>query len=63
MAARSSFSAVRNVRSQILYTAFINTIKLPVHDPAAGEINKKDIKNLKIIDKKTVFGNSYHFKF
>ena len=40
MAARSSFSAVRNVRSQILYTAFINTIKLPVHDPATGEINK-----------------------
>lgn len=48
MTAHSSFTVlVRNVRPQILYTMFINSIKLPVHDAETGEINKKDIKNLK----------------
>lgn len=48
MTAHSSFTVlVRNVRPQILYTTFINRVKLPVHDPETGEINKKDIQNFK----------------
>lgn len=45
-AAHSSFTVLLETLGH-KYTAFINIIKLPVHDPETGEINKKDIKNFK----------------
>ena len=41
-AAHSSFTVLLETLGH-KYAAF--TIKLPVHDPETGEINKKDIKN------------------